>query len=667
MLNPSNELEIQLHSYDGNGGCLANITLPETGIQVQNLKVMKGLGDGIQVHMPSWMHSRWGYSEISWAEVRMRITEYYRVNLPSSPDKAFLLAFERFDRSVDRQIPSNLQSPHFRFYNSTERTECLADVTVTQQFVTIKDLFLTADGNNCIRVYMPQNMRGVWSYDQIDWDSLQEQVASYFRAQILGTAMSENSGLEIQLHNQRQVKLIMADAALPGKRSVMKGFRLKDYGDGEVRVSTPKWMDGFWRDRDLAWNQLALMIRTAYQKQYQCVASSEREHESGRHPVSTERILTAQETKQLLPKAKTTNELGRIKNSDSSPFRFVPQTVLRLEKPESGIENRHNAEALVSALTKGPNGGIGPMEIKIVSWVAQLRYLTSTMLTDLFQGGYISRGWREKVNKNKISDMIGRLERFGLVELTRFVAVDEKGVIQGNKRSAGRILTLGRMGANMLHEIGIGTSRYRPFDIFQDGNTVKRYLAANQWMIYWMIHFHDEIGDEYDAARIVYQRGSDMQGARLYATVICNGCPMIAEPVRRVEEFEIKSNRLWLRDKLHRFLDMFSHLDELYSGREELVFPQRPVLVYVCEDDDHIKEIWDSIRDIVIDFPDQEIWFTSDPRIFSDNMVDQRFLKTSDDGFEPINLAARIGVSESYCAESTLVDSTENSSIDPKT
>lgn len=644
MYDRNNEPEIRLHSYNSNGDCLADITLPETGILVQNLKVMKGLGDGVQVYMPSWMHNRWGYVEISWAEVRQKIAECYRANHVCAPDETFQTAFAAFDRNVDKQIPESLRIPCLRFYNHMERTECLVDVEGNS--VSIRGIFMSCDGENSVRVHMPQNMGGVWTCKQITWEDIQERIAARFHNQALSLEKPEDDGLMIRFREQHRVGLCMADIALPGKRSVMKGFRLKILEDGLVRVSPPKWMSGLWRDNDLTWNQLTDIIRTAYQNQVK--SPGKRVDRPGTVEAPVQEPWLPAENPEPVPAARPrqTNELGRIQNAEYSPFRFVPQSVLRLEKTEAGPDNRRNAEALVSALTKGPRGGIGPMEIKIVSWVEQLRYLTSTMLTDLFRGGYISRGWREKVTKDKINDMIGRLERFGLVELTHFVAVDENGVVQGNKRSSGRILTLGRMGSNMLHDMGIGAARYRPFDVFQDGNTVKRYLAANQWMIYWMIHFPEEIGDEYDPARVVYQRGSDMQGARLYATVTCNGCTMVAEPVRRVEDFEVKSNKIWLRDKLSRFLEMFSHMDELYSGREELVFPQRPVLVYVCEDDDHIREVYDCICDMVTDNPEQELWFTSDPRIFSYNMVGQRFLKMTDDGLVPVDLTAWIGTEE---------------------
>lgn len=358
----------------------------------------------------------------------------------------------------------------------------------------------------------------------------------------------------------------------------------------------------------------------------------------------------------MTPSGKRTNKLGRIQNACESPFRFVPQTVLRLEtaldedgKNEKGKKNVHKRlEAdLVEALTKGPNGGgIGPFEIMIVSWVERLRYVTSAMLLDLIHGGYISRGWREKITKDKLRIATNRLARYNLVEVTRFVSVDENGIPLSSSKSAGRVFTLGSTGSTMLREMGKATSHYRAFDVYQDGNAVKRYLTANQWLVYWLINFPEQIGENYRTNGVVYQYGSDLQGARFYATVTCNDCTMVAEPVRRVEEFEGKTHKARVRRKLNRFLELFNNMGELYTGQDEVIFPDRPVVVYVCEDDEHIREVWKMISDIALENPKQEIWLTSDQRIFNYNMIGQRFLKMENDEFKAIDLKERIGVEE---------------------
>lgn len=343
---------------------------------------------------------------------------------------------------------------------------------------------------------------------------------------------------------------------------------------------------------------------------------------------------------------KLTNELGRIQNADESPFRFVPQSVLRKINGDSE-QDRRMTEKLVDALTKGPNGGgIGPFEIMIVSWVQKLRYTTKMMVLDLIRGGYISRGWRDKVSKDKVKDVIDRLERFNLVDISRFVAVDENGVRLDNRQSNERILTLGKLGNVMLHEMGNSASRFYPFDVFQDGNTVKRYLAANQWLVYWLVHFPEAIGNDYRATEVVYRRGSELKGARLYATVTCNECVMAAEPLRRVEAFEEESDRIWMKEKLNRFLEMFSHLDELYCGDEKLSYKKRPVIVYVCEDDEHIRDVADVLADMSEKHPEQEIWYTSDQRIFNYNQIGQRFVRMKNGEMNLIDLKEYIGLEE---------------------
>ena len=132
-------------------------------------------------------------------------------------------------------------------------------------------------------------------------------------------------------------------------------------------------------------------------------------------------------------------------------------------------------------------------------------------------------------------------------------------------------------------------------------------------------------------------------GARIYATVTINDCTMIAEPVRRVEDFEITINKQWFREKVKRLSLMFDNLDQLYHGKDEISFPQRPIIVLVCEDDDHIRETWESITSLP-DLDRQEIWFSSDLRIFNYNKRGERFLQFINDEPHPVELMQTLGI-----------------------
>ena len=49
------------------------------------------------------------------------------------------------------------------------------------------------------------------------------------------------------------------------------------------------------------------------------------------------------------------------------------------------------------------------------------------MLLDLVLSGYISLGSREKITATKVTDVMNRLYKFDLIEMSRFVAVDDNG------------------------------------------------------------------------------------------------------------------------------------------------------------------------------------------------------------------------------------------------
>ncbi len=238
------------------------------------------------------------------------------------------------------------------------------------------------------------------------------------------------------------------------------------------------------------------------------------------------------------------------------------------------------------------------------------------------------------------------MAEYGLISLTRFVTLNEDGSTDGSSCSVMRIITLGKNGSTLLRELGKKGGRYNAFDIFQDGNTVKRILATNQWLIYWLRTYKDEVGENFETSCVIQLKGTEYTGARFYATVTINDCPMVAEPVRRTEDFEAESIKQWLREKIERFALMFDNLDQLYHEKDEISFPQRPIIVLICEDDDHIREIWESIQPVLPKINGQEIWFSSDLRIFNYNKRGERFLYFVDGVPQLVNLKQVLGVDD---------------------
>ena len=86
--------------------------------------------------------------------------------------------------------------------------------------------------------------------------------------------------------------------------------------------------------------------------------------------------------------------------------------------------------------------------------------------------------------------------------------------------------------------------------------------------------------------------------------------------------------------------------DRLYHEKDEISFPQRPIIVLICEDDDHIREIWESIQPVLPKINGQEIWFSSDLRIFNYNKRGERFLHFVDGVPQLVNLKQVLGVDD---------------------
>lgn len=633
------QILVRLHDFDKKNNCLADITLRDTGVVISDFKVMPGLGGGIMVHMPSWMHTRWSYTEVQWSEVRQVVAREYLSTVSAKK------------QSIESSTASN--ATICTFYSLIVRTEAIVATTLTSTGELIEGIHLVyAKDKDTIQVFMPKEMNYYWNNSSIEWDELVEIVSKEYRKQVLHEDCKNISDtVIIEFTKIQEVTTCLVDVNLPHKKNIIKGFRIRVIkGEGRIIISTPKWM-GRWNDNRVTWYDLCTLIANEYNK-YSVVErrTAEEHQETKSHEVSPQSDVTVDECGPIVHSAKQQlkdkNELGRIKNAENSSFVFYPRTVLRAVATTdgSGSESKRKLFDLVSALNKGSLGGIGPFEINILEWIAKLRYVSSTMLLDLIKAEYVSFGWRNDVTQAKLNKIIRRMANYQLITLTRFVTVNDEGGLDKDSSSVMRIITLGRNGSVLLHELGKSTARYNAFDIFQDGNTVKRFLTANQWLIYWLKTYKDEIGEDYETSCIIHLKGVEYIGARIYATVTINDCPLVAEPIRRVEEFEIDSNKQWICEKIKRLSFMFGNLEQLYHGKDEISFPQRPTIVLVCEDDEHIFEVLETIKSIMSEINNQKIWFSSDLRIFNYNRRGERFLHYHNGELRIVNLEQIIGM-----------------------
>ena len=120
---------VKLHSFDEKNNCLADITLRETGVAISDFKVMVGPGGGVMVHMPSWMHTRWSYTEIQWSEVRQIITREYI---------SAVSARKQSGEAITDSAPTKICT----FYSSAVKTEADAAVTLNSSGEQLEGIHL---------------------------------------------------------------------------------------------------------------------------------------------------------------------------------------------------------------------------------------------------------------------------------------------------------------------------------------------------------------------------------------------------------------------------------------------------------------------------------------------------------------------------------------------
>jgi hypothetical protein len=367
-------------------------------------------------------------------------------------------------------------------------------------------------------------------------------------------------------------------------------------------------------------------------KQTQAKPKSKPQTSSEPQPKSQPKPLpeTVQDTDKHEKKIYSTerDKLGRAQNAQNCPFRFVPHSVIRpIIKEEQ--QKKSSLREIVDLMSAGT---IGAFEIGLVYWVGRLRFSNKAMLTDLVYAGFIDRTRLIKSENpaNKMDTKLDLLVKHGLI---RRVQIQSFEISEDVSKNTGiKIYILDQNGKSTLKEIGLTDVKHSDFDIVQDGNTAKKILAANQWLVFMLTHFKEAISEDFETSNTFQVRADERFGAKFFGTVIVNGETLVGEAVRRVEDFEQHSHRNTLREKLERWIKIFDNFKNIYirrtnSGVDKFIIERRPVLIYICEDDEHIDEIRKIFADILAENPNQEIWFTTDLRIFNKDMVEQRFLK----------------------------------------
>lgn len=619
--NYQKKVSVRFYSYGDSKTCYAEATLPVTNRVIKGIRVNVSSGK-IFCDMPLSLKDKWYFKEMRWEQVAAEVVSAFR-------------KMQRFfsapvSEKEDAKPRLSVTEPEFVFTKPEKKKCAFAQIAFHDTTAVLKDIYVQADSDGgSVYVSPPKMLESSEKFDWEQWNIVASVVSDEFKRQILGEEIEIVTDTDVVFDRVEDFSVCFGDVYLPKQKAPIKGFKLKLFSNGRVEVKTPKTI-GIWKNPKYSWDKLRTDISEALKKELHFVPERNAEENGGETAVK--------------PKIKKEyTYYGRVANAAHSDFVYYPHSMLRPDTDVEGVSKKKNLSVLATALDKGTKGGIGQFEINALWWVSKLRYMTGTMLQDLAAHGYVSFGWRENVSSKKLGDITRRMSEYNMITKSRFCCLDEDGNEIESSKSIARIMTLAPNGSTLLRELGKEVNIYNPFTVLQDGNTVKRYLVANQWLIYWLRAYKERVGENYESAVLLQQKGAQFTVARIYASVTVDGVTMVAEPIRRVGEFEVKENKRLVLNKLGRMIQMFRNLDQLYCYNQKIDFPSRPVIVLLCEDDEHIKEVLEMLSELMKDNPQQEFWFSTDLRVFNMEYIGQRFLKAENGELKVVSMADYFG------------------------
>lgn len=317
--------------------------------------------------------------------------------------------------------------------------------------------------------------------------------------------------------------------------------------------------------------------------------------------------------------------LKRRAKSDKPLLHYRPNTKIRVE--EKTNKNNYNSRQITNEITKkftiGFPKGMGKFEIDMLTWLNKLKYLTSTMILDLYYAGVITSGGFS-ITSEKIIDKLRELHNLDLVSLFKYVT-EENNITESKSYAIISVPT--QASNNLLYQLGIeNLKKVDSLALYQNPEITKGILAGNQWFIYFLKNYYDDISF-YIIDSSYYMKNNKNYIITIPFFINIGNDYLMAETLRRgPEELESINNNLF-KEKLKKYYEIFNEFQEIYNTNLTSDIKTRPILNIVVEDEDHMSEIWDLIKDIVQEDTSQKIWFTYDLNLYNDLSDNKRFFE----------------------------------------
>ena len=237
-------------------------------------------------------------------------------------------------------------------------------------------------------------------------------------------------------------------------------------------------------------------------------------------------------------------------------------------------------------------GHINDVHFKIMELINEFEFMTSRQLFKLLDTEKYDLKSQDKLN-NKLEQLV----KSKILTRYYFNSEDGKGIY--------RIYCLEKMGKYLLNSRGIECN-WQPTDNTKPVAMIKKRLAANQ-----IITAYKEKVQAFDSYNIkvplkAKEIGKQFKATGGMVTLSKNGksIDFLFEVIRREEEWQKK-----FEDKMKLYNDFYTNFVPMDSG-----FKTIPQLIFVCEDEKHMAEVYREIIIKELDINKINLYYTTDLR-----------------------------------------------------
>ena len=243
-------------------------------------------------------------------------------------------------------------------------------------------------------------------------------------------------------------------------------------------------------------------------------------------------------------------------------------------------------------------GHITELHFKIMELINKFEFLTSRQLYQLL----VPNGEDIK-SQDKLNTRLEQLLKSKILTRYYFKTGEESGIY--------RIYCMEKMGKYLLNSRGI-ECKWQPTDNTKPISMIKKRLAGNQVIIAYLRKV--TVTESYKVKPAINAKRAGKvfkpTGGQIKLTKGNKSIDFIFEVIRREEEWEEK-----LKDRMLLYKDFYENFVQMDSG-----FSIKPQLIFVCEDERHMAEVFKEIVTKKLEIEDTKLYFSTDLRYNNDSL-----------------------------------------------